>query len=237
MSSSIQRALEDIRTLSLEVLPVPKQRLPLLDAQALRVIEGLQQLCRSSLRAAHASFVDIHANPMAKFREAVLKDMAYAEASLHENAKILKHRTLALSEEFEDVEVFVRLSALIDLPRLDSMMLRSEAFRRRVFEQCLAEEQLHPLFFRMVGCFPPTKSLLEELLQPYPELRWTLELNALTEVFNTGQWPAALHTVKEIAIKAMERADTTKDQNRTKSLKALAAIATAAQDHVPRCPS
>ncbi|CAL1156086.1 unnamed protein product [Cladocopium goreaui] len=237
MSSSIQRALEDIRTLSLDVLPVPKQRLPLLDAQALRVIEGLQQLCRSSLRAAHASFVDLHANPMAKFREAVLKDMAYAEASLHENAKILKHRTLALSEEFEDVEVFVRLSALIDLPRLDSMMLRSEAFRRRVFEQCLAEEQLHPLFFRMVRCFPPTKSLLEELLQPYPELRWTLELNALTEVFNTGQWPAALHTVKEIAIKAMERADTTKDQNRAKSLKALAAIATAAQDRVLRCPS
>eukprot|EP00438_Fugacium_kawagutii_P023746 Skav231435 [mRNA] locus=scaffold330:239963:245787:+ [translate_table: standard] len=101
--------------------------------------------------------------------------------------------------------VFVRLSALIDLPRLDDMMLKSEAFRRRVFEQCLAEEQLHPLFFRMVRCFPPSKSLLEELLHPYPELRWTLELNELTEVFNTGQWPAALHTVKEIAIKAMER--------------------------------
>ena len=237
MSSSVQRALEEIRTLSLEVLPVPKQRLPLLDAQALRVVEGLHLLCRSSLRAAHACFVDLRASQMAKIREAVLKDMAYAEASLHENAKTVKHRTLALAEEFEDVEAFVRLSAFVDLPRLDEMMGRSQPFRRRVFEQCLAEERLHPLFFRMVRCFPPSKSLLEELLHPYPELRWTLELNALTEVFGSGQWPAALHTVKEIAIKAMDRGETTKDENRSKALKALASIATAAQDRLPTCPS
>ncbi|CAK8990853.1 Uncharacterized protein SCF082_LOCUS2412 [Durusdinium trenchii] len=238
MAPSVQRALEEIRSLSLEVLPVPKQRLPLLDAQALRVVEGLQQLCRSTLRAAHASFVDLHASPMAKLREAVLKDMAHAEASLHENAKMVKHRTLGLAEEFEDVEAFVRLSAWSDLPRLDGMM-ESEAFRRRVFEQRLAEKPLHPLFFRMVRCFPPTKAALEELLLPYPELRWTLELNRLNEVGQVGisPWPNAMHSVKEIAIKAMERGDASKDEHRSKALKALASIASLAQEEprVVRC--
>lgn len=91
-----------------------------------------------------------------------LKGLA-VQASLHENALVAKQRTLALAEEFEDVEVFVRLAAFNDLPRIDRMMEKS-AFQRRVFEECLVEERLHPLFFRMVRCFPPSRALLEALV-------------------------------------------------------------------------
>ncbi|CAJ1447597.1 unnamed protein product [Effrenium voratum] len=227
MAPSVQRALEDIRVLSLEVLPV-RQRLPLLDAQALRVVEGLQQLCRSSLRAAHASFGDLHGAEMAKLRPEILNHLADAEASLLENAKLGQRRTLLLAEEFEDTEIFVRLAADADLPRLDEQMSKSEPFRQHAFAQCLKQPRLHPLFFRLIRAFPPSKEVLEELMLPYPELRWTLELNGVREA-PRGQWSTALRAVREIASKNSDRGG----KSTAKAMKALAAIAARAEDTAP----
>ena len=97
-------------------------------------------------------------------------------------------------------QVFVRLAAFNDLPRIDRMM-GSEPLKKRLFEECLVEERLHGLFFRMLRCFPLSRQLLEELLRPYPELHWTLELNEARPT----EWPCALHSVKEIALKAVQR--------------------------------
>merc|ERR1712062_214165 len=115
MTVSVQRALEDLRVVSLEVLPtVPRRHLPLLDAQAIRVVQGLQQLCRGILLAAYASFSDLHCTAMAKIRKEVLSHLADAEACLVEKATVSGQqlRTLQFAEEFEDLELFIKLQPM-----------------------------------------------------------------------------------------------------------------------------
>lgn len=228
MSVSVQRALEDLRVVSLEVLPtVPRRHLPLLDAQAIRVVQGLQQLCRGILLAAYASFSDLHCTAMAKIRKEVLSHLADAEACLVEKATVSGQqlRTLQFAEEFEDLELFIKLAANADVKRLDEQMAASEKFRPHAFVYCLQQPRLHPLFFRLLRLFPPSSEALEELLSPYPELRWTLELSGLAEA-SKSRWPVAAHSVKQMAEKAAanERLDAT----RRKVMAAVASIAAAA---------
>ncbi|CAE6967122.1 unnamed protein product [Symbiodinium natans] len=228
MALSVQRALEDLRVVSLEVLPtLPRQHLPLLDAQAIRVVQGLQQLCRCTLLAAYASFCDLHCTQMAKVRHEVLSHLADAEACLAEKATVScsQLRTLQFAEEFEDLELFIKLAANADVKRLDENMAASETFRPHAFTYCLQHPRLHPLFFRLLRLFPPSSETLEELLSPYPELRWTLELSGLAEA-SSSRWPLAAHAVKRIGEKAAasERIDAT----RRKVMEAVASIASAA---------
>eukprot|EP00931_Biecheleriopsis_adriatica_P122187 TRINITY_DN97197_c0_g1_i1.p1 TRINITY_DN97197_c0_g1~~TRINITY_DN97197_c0_g1_i1.p1 ORF type:complete len:1160 (+),score=236.23 TRINITY_DN97197_c0_g1_i1:54-3533(+) len=198
MSSCMKQALEKIRLVCLEVLPsTPVQGLPLLDAQALRIVDGLQKLSRGTLNAAHTTYGDLHGPQMVQIRRDVLTQLADAEASLA--APGGAPRTLQLAEEFEDFEALVSLTGSSSLSRLDEHMAKSESFRPHAFAQCLRRPQLHPLFFRLLRRFPPSQELLEELMAPYPELRWALDINGLDEASSPHQWKLALQKVKKAA--------------------------------------
>jgi hypothetical protein len=90
--------------------------------------------------------------------------------------------------------------AASDLPRLDKHMTSSEGFRTRALAQCLRKPRLQPLFFRSLRMRPIPQDLLEELLLPYPELRWTMDVHGLDE-FNSSEqdWLRALASVKQRA--------------------------------------
>eukprot|EP00930_Biecheleria_cincta_P034456 TRINITY_DN23815_c0_g1_i1.p1 TRINITY_DN23815_c0_g1~~TRINITY_DN23815_c0_g1_i1.p1 ORF type:complete len:1180 (-),score=188.82 TRINITY_DN23815_c0_g1_i1:12-3551(-) len=206
VSPSILKALEQVWLVSLEVLPCRSMPgLPLLDAQTLRVVDGLQKLCRSILRAAHATCADLHCTVMAQIRRDSLRQLAEAETCLAEDPAAFSgpQRALMLAEEFEDFEAVVMMSAISNVHRLEEHMEKSEPFRAHAFAHCLRHAQLHPLFFRLLRLFPPRSEVLDELLRPYPEIQWTLSIRNLNESCSSEKWMQALQDVGSLAQKTV----------------------------------
>jgi len=214
---------------SLEAMPLePMQRVPLLQAQAMRVLESLRGLCRASLRAASASLCDFHGGPMLQMRAAVLQHLAEAEARFAPlgPAGGGPRSALALAEEFEDFEAMVDILAASDPQRLEELLAHSQGFRAHALRHFLRVQALQPWFFRTARRFELPPSEIEELLAPYPELRWTLEVEGLDEASPDGQWLAALQEVERRAAGTLQR----ERHSATKrdAFAALAALARAA---------
>lgn len=198
LSPYMQQVLEDLRRINIEVLlPGTSKGLPLLEAQAPRVIESLHDLCRATLRAAHASYSDLRDPLMARIRQGVLRHLAQAE----EAASPIRgpQRALQLAEEFEDVEAVVTLGASTDPRRLEEHLASSPEFRAQALAQFLRVSALRPLFFRALQRFEVPQEQLEELLAPYPELSWALEVHALSRQPSQADWQAALGRIQRAA--------------------------------------
>lgn len=180
VSPRMRTLLEDLRLINLEVIPKSAaQGLPLLNAQALRVVDSFQDLCRSSLRAGLASFCDLRGPSMAQFRGSTLMHLAQAEARLAVAPGEGPQRALVLAEEFEDIEAIVHLAAASDPARLDNLLARSDTFRTVALEQFLRAKSLQPFFFRTLERLNVPDALRDKLLEPYPELQWTLDVHAI----------------------------------------------------------
>jgi len=205
VSPKMRQALEALRLVNLEVLPsAPRHGLPLLDSQALRLLESLQELCRSTLRAGHASLCDLQGQQMAQLRQGVLEHLVQAEARIAAPAGTVPGAVL-LAEEFEDLETVVRLTVEGDPERLEVHLARSEVFRVRALEQFLRTQALQPHFFSTVQRFEVPEALVEALLAPYPELRWTLEVDGLSEASTEATWQAAMDRVERRAAAMVQR--------------------------------
>lgn len=116
---------------------------------------------------------------MAQLRSSTLMHLAQAEARLAVSPGEGPQRALALAEEFEDVEAIVHLASASDAARLDAYLGQSETFREVALEQFLRAKELQPFFFRALQKFNVPTTLRDRLLEPYPELQWTLDAHSL----------------------------------------------------------
>lgn len=134
---------------------------------------------------------------MAKLRQSVLQHLALAE----EAAAPVRgpHRALRLAEEFVDIEAVVTLGASTDPRHLDELLTNSAEFRAKALAQFLRISALRPLFFHALRRFEVPRPQLEELLAPYPELRWTLEVQSLPAQPAKADWQAALGRIEQSA--------------------------------------
>jgi len=208
MSHRMLCALEDLRLLNLDVIPsAPVGRgLLMLDAQAMRVIESLRDLCRSTLRAAHASLGDLQATLMTKLRRSVLQHLAQAEFVFGSPPQ----RALLLAEEFEDIEAVVTLAARADPTRLDEHLANSPCFRAQAFAHFLRVAALRPLFFHAIQRFDLKRAEVEAFLTPYPELRWTLEVHTLGDHSSSEDWHRAMEKISRcVAATVQQEKDST----------------------------
>eukprot|EP00929_Paragymnodinium_shiwhaense_P050454 TRINITY_DN25390_c0_g2_i1.p1 TRINITY_DN25390_c0_g2~~TRINITY_DN25390_c0_g2_i1.p1 ORF type:complete len:767 (+),score=173.04 TRINITY_DN25390_c0_g2_i1:98-2398(+) len=201
MATDIVHALEELRLVNLEVIPAATVKgHVLLDAQSLRVVESMKELCRATLRAAQACFVDLHSVPLARIRHSVLEHLAQAEMTLAQplpGVRNIPQRALVLAEEFEDFDAVVNLTVESrNLVRLDQHMATSPAFRLHALQQFLRTPKLQPLFYRSIRLLPVPPAQLEELLAPHPELRWTLDVQKLADDSSEQDWRNALQSVK-----------------------------------------
>lgn len=200
VSPNMQRMLEHLRAVSLEVLPPALARGELVDQMAVRVADSLRDMCRATLQAAHASYGTLHCDGMAKLRHSILDHMVEAEAALKaSDSPSGPQRSLLLAEEFEDFEAIVNLTAHRDVHRLDEHMAESEVFCKHALAHCLRHPRLQPFFFRATRKFDIPTSVVEELLMPYPELRWTLEVQGLEISTDSAALSAAFAKVQQRA--------------------------------------
>jgi hypothetical protein len=173
------------------------QGFTMLDTQSLRIAEGLYRLCQATLRAAHATRGSLRHPEFEELRRTVLQHLMSAEGALAspDGRRVVPQRSLLLAQEFEDLETIVQLMAESDLARLDALMAESNPFRREALALFLKTQKLHPLFFRSIKEAPLSEPELEDLLAPYPELRWTLELQGLASSSTNADWQSALQRV------------------------------------------
>lgn len=222
LSDCVQRALEDLRLVNLEVIPSGKtiEALPLLAAQGQRVAESLNDLCRTTLRVAHASIGDLHNSTMMKLTRPVIQHMAEAEeTATHASGP---QRTLTLAEEFEDVEAFVVLAAKHDLARLDEHLGNSTHFRSQAMTYFLRHPELRPLFFRTNQRLEIPRAEVEELMAPFPDLRWILDVHGLGSQTSESSW---LHALKKVGSHASDSArGETRSSAKRDAFAALASI-------------
>jgi len=192
--------------LNVEVLPpaATTQMLPLLHEQAMWVVESLQGLCHAVLRAASTTVADLQCADMVQIRRSILECLDDAEGRLSSGTGG-PPGALLLAEEFEDFTAMVKHLVAIDRERLDAYMERSIEFRTHALRQFLDTKELQPLFFQAIEQFKVPQKEIDELLAPHPELRWTLELTALSDRSSEGDWEKALQQVEKSAVKQLQR--------------------------------
>mmetsp|Transcript_166166 Transcript_166166/g.533371 ORF Transcript_166166/g.533371 Transcript_166166/m.533371 type:complete len:1213 (-) Transcript_166166:114-3752(-) len=203
LSPVVLGALDQLRRANLEVIPAASmtQGLPLLDAQALRILESLHDLCRTTLRVGYASTGDLHVDSMAALRRPVLQHLAMAEETALGQSRGAQ-RALSLAEQFEDIEAVVALAAKDDMARLDEHLRSSPTFCTEALMYFLRVAELRPLFFRAVRLLEIPRAQVDDLLRPYPELLWILHVHSLGQDAPRPDWDRVLSKVNNQAVAA-----------------------------------
>lgn len=196
VSPEILRSLSDLRHVNVTVCNGPT-----IGAQALEIVESMRLLCRATVEAACSTCGDLQAAPMSELRHSVLTDLARAELTLPGGPQ----HAMLLAEEFEDLELLVEMSASRDKARLDGLMAKSEQFRQFALGHFLRFRKLQPLFFQTIQNYNIPSATVEELLAPYPELRWVLEVRGLTAQSPEAEWQVKGDRVRQWASSAAQK--------------------------------
>jgi len=232
-STHMRTALQALRKLCLDVMPAAHLlQLPLLAAQSLRVVESLAALCAVTLQAEVSAQGGAEGDALRQpKKQEILADLV--EVELHLMAQTSQsqcpHRALRLAEDFDDFDTLALVAARFDRLRLQRHMDKSEEFRLRAMRLFLENRDLLPLFYSTLDRHRIPLPQLEELLAPYPEIRWTLDL--LQSPVNSGsateaQWQESLNVVRQrVTTAAQKEMDSDK---RRDGLLAIAHIAAAA---------
>lgn len=219
---SMRKDLDDLQQLIIVAAPSRAvQGFALLDAQGLQLLEILRELCCAQLETANACFGDLHCPSMSNLRRRVLCHLEQAERGLplHDGCQ----RTLLLAERFEDIAALVSLSAECDPSRLEGHLQASQEFRYEVLAHCLQNKRLWPHFFQILKNHPVPAGKLEDLMGPYPELRWTLDVKDMGEHSSEADWQAALKQIESRASAVMRKE--VRSASKQDAFGALAAIA------------